>query len=257
MLTWIESLGSATIQSIEDLGRFGRFMGRTAAALFYFPVKFGRMVRRVHFIGSQSLWLIVLIGGFTGAVLGLQVHYTLVKFGAESRVGTVVALSLIRELGPVICALMVAGRAGSSLASELGIMQITEQIDAFKLMGLDPFRYFMAPILAAAVVSVFLLTAVFDVVGILGGFAVTGGLLGVPSGSYFGGVTDFVVMADIRSGAFKSMVFGVLIAWVSTYKGYHTGYGAEGVSRASTETVVLSSVLILISDYVMTSILFQ
>ncbi len=168
-----------------------------------------------------------------------------------------VALSLIRELGPVICALMIAGRAGSSLAAELGIMQISEQIDALHIMGLDPFRYFMAPIHIASLISVFLLTALFDVVGILGGFGVTVGLLGVPGGSYFGGITDFVQMRDIINGAVKAAVFGVLIAWVSCFKGYHTGHGAEGVSRASTEAVVLSSVLILISDYLMTSLMFD
>lgn len=257
MLVWVESFGSQVLESIEYLGRFGRFMGNTLIVAVSPPVKFDRIVQRIYFIGSKSFWLIVLIGTFTGAVLGLQVHYTLVKFGAAARVGTVVALSLIRELGPVICALMVAGRAGSSLASELGIMQITEQIDAFKIMGLDPFRYFMVPILTASILSVFLLTAIFDVVGILGGFAVTGGLLGVPAGSYFGGITDFMELKDIVNGVIKSMVFGVLIAWVSCYKGYHTGHGAEGVSRASTEAVVLSCVLILISDYVMTSLMFS
>ncbi len=257
MLAVVESIGSVGIRCVEDMGRFGRFMSKTIAILFTPPFKFRRFVQRIHFIGSKSHWLIVLIGTFTGAVLGLQVYYTLVKFGAQARVGTVVSLSLIRELGPVICALMVAGRAGSSLASEIGIMQISEQIDALKIMGLDPYRYFMAPILAAGVVSVFLLTAIFDVVGILGGYAIVGGLLGVPYGSYFGGITEFLNLDDIINGAVKSMVFGFFIAWVSCYKGYHTGHGAEGVSRASTETVVLSSVLILISDYVMTSVMFK
>lgn len=257
LLVWVESLGLRTIDSIQNLGRFGLFMARTLLTFLTPPIKLDRIIHRVYFIGSKSFWLILLIGGFTGAVLGLQVYYTLVKFGAQARVGTVVALSLVRELGPVICALMVAGRAGSSLASELGIMQISEQIDAFKIMGLDPYRYFMAPILTASVISVFLLTAIFDVVGILGGYAITGGLLGVPTGSYFGGISDFMEQDDIVNGAIKSMVFGVIIAWVSCYKGYHTGHGAEGVSRASTETVVLSSVLILVSDYVMTSVMFK
>ncbi len=188
--------------------------------------------------------------------MSLQIYYVLVQFGAQSRVGTVVALSLFRELGPVICAIMVAGRAGSSLASELGIMRISEQFDALKIMGLSPFHYFMAPILVASVVSMFLLTAVFNVVGILGGYAVAGGLLSVAWGSYFSGITRFVVMHDIVNGMVKSLVFGVVIAWVCTYKGYHTGHGAEGVSRASTESVVLSSVLILALDYIMTSIMF-
>ncbi len=188
--------------------------------------------------------------------MSLQVYYVLVKFGAQTRVGTAVALAMIRELGPVVCAIMVVGRAGSSLASELGIMQISEQFDALKIMDLSPYRYFMVPILIATVISVFLLTAVFNLIGILGGYAVAGGLLSVSRGAYFSGIVDFVAMNDITNGMLKSLVFGVLIAWVCTYKGYHTGHGAEGVSQASTESVVLSSVLILASDYIMTSLMF-
>lgn len=188
--------------------------------------------------------------------MSLQIYYVLVQFGAQSRVGTAVSLALIRELGPVVCAIMVAGRAGSSLASELGIMQISEQFDALKIMGLSPFQYFMVPIMVACVLSVFLLTAIFNLIGILGGYAVAGGLLNVAYGSYFSGIADFVVMHDITSGMIKSLVFGFLIAWVCTYKGYYTGHGAEGVSKASTESVVLSSVLILAFDYLMTSMMF-
>ncbi len=256
MLQGVERLGEATLDGVDRLGRFGRFLGRTLLRTVTPPVKWRRILRRLDFIGTQSLWLIVLISLFTGAVLALQVHYTLSNFGAESRVGTVVALSMIRELGPVICAIMVAGRAGSSLASELGIMQISEQFDALKIMGLDPFRYFMAPIFVASVVALFLLTSIFNVVGILGGYAVAGGLLGSSYGAYFGGIVDFVEMQDLVNGVLKSLVFGGVIAWVCCYKGYHTAHGAEGVSQASTEAVVLSSVLILVSDYIMTSLMF-
>lgn len=256
MIYYIERLGVQTIDWVENLGRFSRFLGRMVKMLLTPPIKLQRIATRIHFIGTKSLGLIGLISIFTGAVLALQVHYTLVKFGAETRVGTVVALSMLRELGPVICALMVAGRAGTSLASELGIMKITEQFDALEIMGLDPFRYFISPIFAAFVVGVFLLTQVFNVVGILGGYAVAGGLLGVSYGSYFGGITDFVVFSDIVNGAVKSLVFGGIVAWVSCYKGYHTGHGAEGVSQASTEAMVLSSILVLVFDYIMTSIMF-
>lgn len=252
----VEALGRYTTDRLEKLGRFGRFIWRTLRAFLTSPLKFRRVLKRIDFIGTRSLWLISLIALFTGAVMSLQVYYVLIKFGAQARVGTAVALALIRELGPVVCAIMVAGRAGSSLASELGIMQISEQFDALKIMGLDPFRYFMVPILLASIVSVFLLTAVFNVIGILGGYAVAGALLNVSWGAYFTGITDFVVMQDITSGMTKSLVFGFLIAWVCTYKGFHTGHGAEGVSEASTESVVLSSVLILASDYIMTSIMF-
>jgi len=256
-LNLIEWLGTRTLNAVVKLGQFGRFLLKIIWTLLTPPIKFRRFLQRIHFIGTKSLWLIILISLFTGAVLSLQVFYTLVKFGAEGRVGTVVALAMIRELGPVICAIMVTGRAGSSLASELGIMKISEQFDALEMMGLDPFRYFMAPIMVATIVSMFLLTSIFNVVGILGGYAVAGGLLNSSYGAYFGGITDFVEFTDIVNGSIKSLVFGAIVAWVSTYKGYHTGHGAEGVSRASTETVVLSSVLILVSDYIMTSLMFQ
>ncbi|MFB6346513.1 MAG: MlaE family ABC transporter permease [bacterium] len=256
MIFIVEALGRYATDRLARLGRFGRFMGSIILTLFTRPLKFRRVLKRIDFIGTRSLWLIGLISSFTGAVMALQVYYVLVQFGAQTRVGTAVALALIRELGPVVCAIMVAGRAGSSLASELGIMSITEQFDALEIMGLDPFRYFMVPILIASVISVFFLTAIFNVIGILGGYAVAGGLLGISQGSYFSSITNFVVMHDIVSGAVKSLVFGVLIAWVCTYKGYYTGHGAEGVSRASTETVVISSVLILMFDYIMTSIMF-
>lgn len=252
----IRALGRATLYRVEKLGQFGRFLFKIIGRLLTPPIIFRRFLHRIHFIGTKSLWLISLISLFTGAVLSLQVHYTLVKFGAEGRVGTVVALAMIRELGPVVCALMVAGRAGSSLASELGIMKITEQFDALEIMGLDPFRYFMAPIMVASIVSMFLLTAVFDVIGILGGYAIAGGLLNSSYGAYFGSITAMVEFSDILNGAIKSLVFGGVVAWVCTYKGYNAGHGAEGVSSASTEAVVLSSVLILVTDYLMTSIMF-
>jgi phospholipid/cholesterol/gamma-HCH transport system permease protein len=252
----VETIGRYVTDRVAKLGRFGRFFWKILVTLLTTPLKFRRFLRRVDFIGTRSLWLIGLISSFTGAVMALQVYYVLVQFGAQTRVGTAVSLALIRELGPVVCAIMVAGRAGSSLASELGIMQISEQFDALKIMGLSPYQYFMVPIMLASIVSVFFLTAIFNIIGILGGFAVSGGLLGVSSGSYFSGIAEFVVMHDITSGMVKSLVFGLLIAWVCTYKGFHTGHGAEGVSEASTESVVLSSVLILASDYMMTSMMF-
>ncbi|MFB6344682.1 MAG: MlaE family ABC transporter permease [bacterium] len=255
-MSFVESIGRYVRESVQKLGQFGIFFGKTLLYLVKPPIKFRRILERIHFIGTKSLWLITLISIFSGAVLALQAHYAMSKFGAESQVGTFVALAMIREIGPVICALMITGRAGSSLASELGIMQISEQFDALKIMGLNAFRYFMTPILVASVISTFLLTAIFNVVGIWGGYAVTGGLLNQAYGSYFGSIMDFVVFDDIVNGMSKSLVFGAIIAWVCCYKGYNTGHGAEGVSQASTEAVVLSSVLILISDYVMTSLMF-
>jgi phospholipid/cholesterol/gamma-HCH transport system permease protein len=189
-------------------------------------------------------------------VLGLQGFYTLNRFGSDALLGPMVALVLIKELGPVFSALMVTARAGSAVTAEIGIMRITEQIDALELMGLNPFRYLVVPNLLAAVIALPLLTAIFDVVGILGGYLVGGKLLGVSGGSYFGEMANYVDMADILEGVYKSLSFGVLIVWVCCYKGFYAGFGAEGVSKATTQAVVLSSILILIWDYFMTSILF-
>ncbi len=256
LLRRIENLGGFGIRSLNRLGRFGLFLVKTVVTIFTPPFKFSLVIKRIYQIGSSSMGLILLIAAFTGAVLGLQIHYQLVKFGAGARTGTVVSLSLIRELGPVVCALMVAGRAGTALASELGVMQISEQVDAMKIMNLNPFRYLMAPIFLASIISVFLLTAFFNVVGITGGFVISSGLLGLSPGSYYSGIIEFVAVVDIINGAIKSLVFGGIIAWVSCYKGYYTGHGAEGVGKAATESMVLSSILILVFDYIMTSIMF-
>lgn len=224
------------------------------------PVKFRRVVRQIHFIGAQSTVVILLTGCFSGMVLGFQGYYSLSRFGSDAFLGPMVGLSLIKELGPVITALMVTGRAGSAIAAEIGIMRITEQIDAMSLMGLNPFRYLVVPSLLAAMISLPLLTAIFDVVGIFGGYLIGGKLLGVAAGTYFGEMANYVEMSDILEGFYKSLSFGILIVWVCCYKGYFTtmlsGFGAEGVSKATTQAVVLSSVLILVWDYFMTSALF-
>ncbi len=214
-----------------------------------------RIVKQINFIGVKTTLVIILTGSFTGMVLALQTYYALVKFGAETSLGPVVALSLIRELGPVLSALMVIGRAGSALTAEIGIMRISEQIDALDAMALNPYKYLVIPNLLAGIISLPLLNAIFVVVGVWGGYAVGVGLTGVSSGTYFGGIRDFVSAEDILEGLYKSLSFGMLITWISCYKGYFTGYGAEGVSKATTQAVVLSSVTILIWDYFMTSIL--
>jgi len=173
--------------------------------------------------------------------------------------GPAVALSLIRELGPVLSALMVTGRAGSALSAEIGIMRISEQIDALATMALNPIRYLVVPNIVAAMIVFPLLAAIFDVIGIYGGYVVSVELLGLSPGTYFSQMEHFVDMEDIRIGFYKSLSFGILVSWICCYKGYFAGYGrgygAEGVSRATTEAVVLSSVLILIWDYFLGSVL--
>ncbi|MBI3592530.1 MAG: ABC transporter permease, partial [Nitrospirae bacterium] len=207
---------------------------------------------------TKSLSVILLTGAFTGMVLGIQLFYTLRKFGSDALLGPAIALSLIRELGPVLSALMVTGRAGSALTAEIGIMRISEQIDVFTTMALNPLRYLSVPNLVAASIVFPLLAAVFDVIGIYGGYIVGVKLLGMSSGTYFSQMENFIDMSDIRMGIYKSLSFGVIVSWVSCYKGFHTqetGYGAEGVSRSTTEAVVMSSVLILIWDYFIGSVL--
>jgi len=231
------------------------FLGTALCWIFLPPLKWRRMIARIHFIGAKSLVVILLTGAFTGMVLGLQVFYTLTKFGSEAFLGPAVALTLIRELGPVLCALMVTGRAGSALTAEIGIMRITEQIDALQAMALNPMRYLVVPTILAGLIAFPLLTAIFDLVGIYGGYLVGVKLLGIGEGTYFGEMETYVGLRDITQGILKSLSFGLLVTWVCCYKGFYTGYGAEGVSRATTEAVVLSSVLILVWDYFVGSVL--
>ena len=252
----IRKLGGASLLGLRGTGRMGLFLAKAFLFSVTPPLKFSRLLKQIEFIGFQSSLVILLTGAFTGMVLGLQGFYSLNRFGSTALLGPIVALSLIRELGPVISALMVTGRAGSAITAEIGIMRITEQIDAIELMGLNPFRYLIIPKFLAGILALPLLTAIFDVVGILGGYLIGVKLLGIGGGIYFGEMATYVDMEDILGGLYKSLSFGALITWVCCYKGYYAGFGAEGVSKATTQAVVLSSVLILVWDYFMTSLLF-
>jgi phospholipid/cholesterol/gamma-HCH transport system permease protein len=251
----LDTVGRRVIDAVDSLGRFGTFLVQALAAILTPPFKFWAFIDRINYIGYRSLLIIVLTGGFTGMVLGLQLYLTLTRFGSEAYLGPAVALSLIRELGPVLAALMVTGRAGSALTAEIGIMRITEQIDALTVMALNPVRYLVAPSILAGLVTFPLMTAIFDVVGIFGGYLVGVELLGLSQGTYFGEMQTFVDMKDIMTGFWKSLSFGVVMTWVCTYKGFNVGHGAEGVAKATTDAVVLSSVLILVWDYFMGSVL--
>jgi phospholipid/cholesterol/gamma-HCH transport system permease protein len=250
-----EATGRWTLDLLAVLGRFATFLAQALVTLVSPPFRPRPVVERIHYIGYRSLLIIVLTGAFTGMVLGLQIFFTLSRFGSEAFLGPAVALSLIRELGPVLSALMVTGRAGSALTAEIGIMRITEQIDALTVMALNPFRYLVTPSILAGLVTFPLMTALFDVVGIFGGYLVGVQLLGLSEGTYFGEMQTFVDLQDILTGFWKSAVFGVVVTWVCTYKGYYAGHGAEGVARATTQAVVLASVLILVWDYFMGSVL--
>lgn len=256
LLSPIRKLGQLSNAVVGDMGRMGLFLGQALFYTFAPPLKVSRVMEQIHFIGVGSVLVIVLTGAFTGMVIGFQGYYTLSRVGSTAFLGPMVALSLLRELGPVMAALMVTGRAGSAVTAKLGIMRITEQIDELDILGLSPHRYLVVPTFLAALISVPLLTAIFNVTGILGGYLVGGKLLGVSAGTYFGSMADYVEIKDVLVGLYKSIGFGGLIAWVCCYKGFHAGFGAEGVSRATTQAVVLSSVLVLVCDYVMTSLLF-
>jgi phospholipid/cholesterol/gamma-HCH transport system permease protein len=260
MLNSIQALGREGLRQLAGLGRMGLFFVRLLGSIGSPPWKFWPVLKQIQFIGSKSLFVISFVGAFSGMVLGLQGYHTLSKFGSEGLLGAGVALSLIREMGPVLAALMVTGRAGSAMCAELGIMRIDEQIDALECMAINPFSYLIAPKLVAALITLPLLTAIFDVVGIAGGYLTGVELLGVNPGSYWQGIDSSIDWRDIYMGIVKSFCFAILIIWICTYKGYYAGvdegsFGPEEVSRATTDAVVLSSVAILVSDYVATSLL--
>lgn len=251
-------LGSWALTTLRTMGRMILFLGNALTLVFVPPFKFRLLLRQIRFFGAKSLTIILLTGAFTGMVLAIQLFYTLSKFGSEALLGPAIALTLIRELGPVLSALMVTGRAGSALTAEIGIMRISEQIDALVSMALNPVRYLVVPNIVAALIVFPLLGAIFNVIGIYGGYLVGVKLLGLSGGTYFSQMESFVDMQDIRIGIYKSLSFGIIVSWVSCYKGYHTnetGYGAEGVSRSTTGAVVMSSILILVWDYFLGSVL--
>ena len=250
-------LGRLTVLKIRELGSVAVFFFQGFFYIFSFPLQIVKTVQQIYFIGTKSIFVIILTGTFTGMVLGFQGYYTLVQFGSEGLLGAAVALSLIREMGPVMTAIMVIARAGSSIAAEIGIMRISEQIDALETMDINPIRYLVSPRFAAAVVSFPLLTALFNVVGIFGGYVSGSVLLGINPGTYFFRVESAVLMEDIASGFIKSIVFGAVVVTVCCFQGFFTHtrakFGAEGVSSATTAAVVTSCVLILIVDYILTS----
>jgi phospholipid/cholesterol/gamma-HCH transport system permease protein len=251
----IVDFGEFILDGIDTLGKFILFLLSAGWFAITPPYKPRLTLRQIRIIGAESFFLIVLISAFTGMVLGLQGYNSLRRFGSEGALGTLVALTLVRELGPVLAALMIAARAGSAMAAELGSMQTTEQIDALTVMAINPVQYLVSPRLLAGIVSFPLLTSIFDVIGIWGGYMVGVVLMGAPGGSYMSGIATYMTEHDIIIGIYKSLVFGVVVIWVCCYKGYNAKRMATGVSRATTEAVVLSSVLILASDYFLTAMM--
>ena len=256
----LRAVGARTLMMLRSMGQMLIFLADSVLLIFIPPFKFRRFLKQIRFIGAKSMSVIILTGAFTGMVLALQLFYTLRKFGSEALLGPAIALSLIRELGPVLSALMITGRAGSAITAEIGIMRITEQIDALTSMALNPLRYLTVPNITASIIVFPMLAAIFDVVGIYGGYAIAVKLLGMSSGTYFSQMENFVLMQDIWLGIYKALSFGIIVSWVCCYKGYttqETGFGAEGVSRSTTEAVVMSSVFILIWDYLLGSFFLE
>ena len=253
------SLGKKTITIINDLGAVVIFFALAFLKIFR-RKQLREIIQQVFYIGAKSSNIVILVGLFTGMVLGLQLFYTLNKFGSQGVLGSVVSLTLIRELGPVLTAIMITARAGSAMTAEIGNLRISEQIDALYTMRIDPQRYLVSPCIAASIISFPLLTALFDLIGIVGGYLTGVVLLGVDKGAYFYRIHANVDIVDIRGGFIKSLVFAVLVSTICCYQGYFThlrtdSYGARSVSQSTTSAVVFSCVTILISDYVVTSFL--
>ncbi len=220
------------------------------------PVRWRLFFKQMEFVGVGSLFVVLLTGLFTGMVLALQTYHAFRMFSAESLVGATVALSMTRELGPVITALMVTGRAGSAIAAEIGTMRVTEQIDALDVMAINPVQYLVVPRLVAGVIMLPLLTAISDFVGVVGGYMVGVNLLGINAGLFMNKIYEYVELEDIYNGLTKAAVFGLILTLVGCYKGFYTRGGAEGVGRATTQSVVLASIMILMGDYVLTALMF-
>ncbi|MFQ5736012.1 MAG: MlaE family ABC transporter permease [Thermodesulfobacteriota bacterium] len=253
MKEYLEKIGKLTEKIINSTGLMALMLVHAAMYAVVPPIKLRNIFKQMEFVGVQSLFVVILTGSFTGMVLALQSYNALKRFGAESLVGPTVALSMARELGPVLTGLMVTGRAGSAMATELGTMRVTEQIDALVTMAVNPIKYLVTPRVLAGIFMFPLLAVVTDFVGVLGGYLIGVKLLGINPGVYIGRTVDFVTLNDIFAGLSKSVVFGLITTLVASYNGFYTTGGAEGVGRAATNSVVTASVMILVSDYIMSS----
>ena len=249
-------LGAFVLQTSASCGSFLLFFFLTIKTLCTTRLRLQKLFAQMMAIGVNSLAIIILTGTFSGAVLALQSYIGFKRFGAEEFIGPVVALSLIRELGPVLTGLMVTGRAGSAIAAELGTMQITEQIDALKTLNVNIFQYLMVPrILGSTIILPFL--ALFSMIfGIMGGYFVCTGVLHLNGEQYISGIQTFLELSDITGGLIKASVFGLILSWVGCYKGFYTNGGAKGVGLSTTSSVVVGSILILISNYFLAALLF-
>jgi len=258
ILDLLAQLGATVRTRLEGLGAASRtFVSLIVASLGVF--RRPRLVTdQIHFIGNYSLVIIAVSGLFVGFVLGLQGYYTLNKYGSEQALGLLVALSLIRELGPVVTALLFAGRAGTSLTAEIGLMKAGEQLAAMEMMAVDPMKRVLAPRFWAGVISMPVLAAIFSAVGVLGGYIVGVQLIGVDEGAFWSQMQAGVdVWADVLNGVIKSFVFGVAVTFIALYEGFCAAPTPEGVARATTRTVVIGSLMVLWLDFLLTALMFS
>ncbi len=258
MLDLLRKLGHTAIDAIWRLGYAGRFFFLTLIGSGSSFRRFHLIIREIYYTGVRSLIIIVVSGLFVGMVLALQGYETLQRYGSSSALGVLVALALVRELGPVVSALLFASRAGSAITAEIGLMKATEQLSAMEMMAVDPIARVVAPRFWSGVISLPLLTAIFNAMGIFGGYLIGVVLIGVDEGSFWSQMqagVDF--REDIMNGVIKSFVFGIAVTLIAVFEGYDSPPTAEGVSGATTRTVVTSSLIILILDFVLTSFMFR
>ena len=258
MIGLFQALGARTLNGLRGLGEAVLLMGRILRAAPEVVMRPRLLIEQIYAVGVLSLVIILVSALFVGMVLGLQGYYTLSDFGATEAVGTMVALSLVRELGPVVTALLFAGRAGSSLTAEVGLMKATEQLSSMEMMAVDPERRILAPRFFAALLAVPLLAAVFSAVGVFGGYLVAVGMVGVDGGAFWSNMQNAVtIQDDILNGVIKSVVFGFLVGWIALHKGYMAVPTSSGVSRATTLGVVHASLAVLGLDFLLTALMFD
>jgi len=253
LFRWI---GIYSIRFVGEAGKITILFVQTLSWIFRPPLQGREIVKQMEEVGVRSFPVVIITAAFTGMVLALQSYTGFKRFGAETMVGTVVALSVTRELGPVLTGLMVSGRVGSAMAAELGTMRVTEQIDALYTLATNPVKYLIVPRFLGAAIMLPILVVFADVIGILGGYLVSVQILGTNPTTYIRRTWDYLELNDLFSGLLKAIVFGMIIATVSCYQGFSAEGGAEGVGRATTKAVVLSSLTILISNYFITAFLF-
>ncbi|MCU7835225.1 MAG: lipid asymmetry maintenance ABC transporter permease subunit MlaE [gamma proteobacterium symbiont of Taylorina sp.] len=256
MFNWFAQIGHISISFFSRLGKEVILFFQTTACFADLLSRPGLIIQQIFSVGVRSMLIIIVSGFFVGMVLGLQGYNTLVDFGAEESLGVVVALSLVRELGPVVTALLYAGRAGSALTAEIGLMKATEQLSGLEMMAVNPVERILAPRLLAGIISMPLLAAMFSAVGVFGGYLIGVEMLGVDSGSYWSQMQAKVdYHQDVLNGVIKSVVFGIVVTWIAVYEGYSCTPTSEGVSSATTRTVVNSALIVLGLDFLLTALM--